>query len=78
MDVVPQQLDELAPVMFDVAQLVPSSSVATTLLDVLHDKRNEFVNDGKKKTPASVATVTFSHQLLPSFTEFYWVTLGFT
>jgi len=52
-----QLLNDLAPVAFDLAQMIPSNSVASTLLDVLMEKREEFSN--LKKQPVSVATLVF-------------------
>ena len=49
-------LHDLAPVAYDLAQIVPSSVVASTLLDVLVEKREEFTCKSKRK-PISVATV---------------------
>ena len=49
-------LNDLAPVAFDLAQIVPSNSVAGTLLDVLLEKREEFAIKGRKR-PISIATV---------------------
>lgn len=49
-------LHDLAPVAYDLAQIVPSSVVASTVLDVLVEKREEFTCQSKKK-PVSIATV---------------------
>lgn len=51
-------LDNVAPVVFDLSQLVPSANVASTLLDVLQEKREELSSLGKKR-PVSIATVRF-------------------
>ena len=56
-------LNELAPIAFDLAQTVPSSHAASTLLDVLLEKREEFTGKGKKR-PVSIATVSFIFKLL--------------
>jgi len=53
-----QLLNDLAPVAFDLAQIIPSSSVASTMLDVLLEKREELPNL-KKQQPVSVATLVF-------------------
>ena len=49
-------LNNIIPVVFDLSQLVSSSSVASTLLDVLQEKREESSSLGKKR-PVSIATV---------------------
>lgn len=49
-------LDSLTPVVFDLSQLVSSTNVSSTLLDVLQEKREELSSLGKKR-PVSIATV---------------------
>jgi nucleolar protein 14 len=51
-------LNNIVPVVFDLTQLVPSSNIASTLLDVLQEKREELSSLGKKR-PVSIATVKF-------------------
>lgn len=51
-------LNNIVPVVFDLTQLVPSSNIASTLLDVLQEKREELSSVGKKR-PVSIATVWF-------------------
>lgn len=51
-----QLLNDFAPVVFDLAQIIPSSNVSSTILDVLLEKREELPNL-KKQQPVSVATV---------------------
>jgi len=53
-----QLLNDLAPVAYDLAQIIPSSNVASTMLDVLLEKREELPNL-KKQQPVSVATLVF-------------------
>lgn len=48
-------LNHIVPVVFDLSQLIPSSSVASTLLDVLQEKREEL--SSRKKKSVSLATV---------------------
>ena len=50
-------LNDVVPVAFDVAQLVPPTSISSTLLDVLLEKREELSN--LKKKPVSIASVLF-------------------
>lgn len=49
-------LNNVVPVVFELTQLVPSSNIASTLLDVLQEKREELSSLGKKR-PVSIATV---------------------
>jgi nucleolar protein 14 len=56
-------LNEMAPIAFDLVQIVPSSHAASTLLDVLLEKREEFTGKGKKR-PVSIATVSLIFNLL--------------
>jgi len=51
-----QPLNDLAPVAFAIGQLIPSSTVASTMLDVLLEKREELSSHGRKRPP-SIATV---------------------
>ena len=56
-------LDDLTPVAFDLSQLIPSATVASTILDILMEKREEMSSQNKKK-PVSVATVRNFHLFL--------------
>lgn len=51
-------LNNVVPVVFELTQLVPSSNIASTLLDVLQEKREELSSLGKKR-PVSIATLVF-------------------
>ena len=51
-------LNDLTPVAFDLAQLIPPSTVSSTLLDILMEKREEISSQSKKR-PVSVATLVF-------------------
>lgn len=50
-------LNDLAPVVFDLSQIVPANQVASIMLDVLLEKREE-LSAAKKKSAISLATVT--------------------
>ena len=51
-----QPLNDLAPVTFELGQLIPSGTAASTMLDVLLEKREELSSHGRKRPP-SMATV---------------------
>lgn len=51
-------LHSITPVIFQLGQLVPSTIVASTLLDILQEKREELSSLGRKR-PVSMATVFF-------------------
>lgn len=51
-------LNDLTPVVFNLSQVVPATQVATIMLDVLLEKREE-LSAAKKKRAVSLATVPF-------------------
>lgn len=53
-------LNDLTPVVFDLSQLVPSTFVASTLLDVLMEKREEISSRSKKRSVSMETVITFS------------------
>ena len=52
-----QPLNDLTPVAFEIGQLVPSSTAASTMLDVLMEKREELSSHGRKRPP-TITTVS--------------------
>lgn len=59
-------LNDLAPIVFNLSQIVPANQVASIMLDVLLEKREE-LSAARKKSAISFATVRFLYYSIVKF-----------